>query len=429
MATATATHRCLAGPACRAAEIIDDEHQGAPTEEANTLCPVCLKNITNAIRQLTGDWARLYVSLGDRSPGNQLKASGTPTPPIPISARKEALMAEIVETAERAATLVAQALHKDPPTGRRRTAPAMNIKDRHGGLEHRGPHQGSAAGAAEDTVHPTAYQRLTAAIRLIEPNIDLLSTAPAAPFAIWDKAGEDLYQPLQRDEQTGEPTSARGRLFVDLTGLDLAQQLTKLHHDTRAELGQTRLRERLGMPCPNCGGRIIRNDGNAEVSCDNDRCTPKGPSAWTDREYKLLAELAVDEKRTMDDLKYWLAEAYWRLDTLAEAADIIGNSPDLDTDPKAGRTVLDLIYDVLKAGAGHHPAAVRAIATDRNAARTRQVDQDNWVLRNEKPYERPKRKPRKATRPAGPTPDIMVDTSEAANACRECNLIHKGECA
>jgi hypothetical protein len=60
-------------------------------------------------------------------------------------------------------------------------------------------------------------------------------------------------------------------------------------------------------------------------------------------------------------------------------------------------------------------------------------------MENDRPYEEPKPKRRRVTKPAGPaihpgslTTLVDIDTNIIINGdarCRECNLIHAGECA
>lgn len=471
------THRCLAGRACRRADVIDDERVGTLTEKPGTLCPACAEHIRSCIKQLPGDYAELRAALGERAASIGQKIRSTPTPAIPINTRREALMADIVETADRAAAIVSDALNTEQPTARRKP-PA----DAPGG---------SLAHEMADLVEPHQGQLLDAAIAIVEPSVDLLAAAPEQTANVWrsprrcpvhveqiaaaeedlaaelnmpdlddatpkriksflrerlkyginERAAEKL-QLLNRryhdagtcDDCGGWGPNGQARELVDMTGSAVALQLAALHNQARAELGKTRLRHKYEMPCPHCGGKIGRDDGTA--ICDCESCG----RSWTERDYKQLAGIVSDERRNLEAHRFWLAEAYWRLDMLADAADIIRKNPDLDTDPRSGRTVLDIVDAVLGAGREpHQRAAARAISTNRDSAERRQVDEDNWTWRNEKPYQRPRRKrrkppepPKNPIHPASLLNVVDIDEDAATNGrlkCDDCNQIHAGDCA
>lgn len=469
------THRCLAGPACCNADIIDDECIGALTEKPGTLCPACLAHITNCIQQLPADYADLRAALGERAAGVGQRVKSTPTPAMPINGRREALMTEIVEAADRAAAIVSDALNTEPPDPRRKPPEE--------------PPTGSLAYEMSETVEPDPTQVLDAAIAIVKPSVDLLAAAPEQTINVWrsprrchehaekiraaetelaaalkmpdlddanqkrikaflrdrlkyginDEADEKLQRlnACYHDAGTCDDCGAWGktgqaRELVDMTGIQIALQLVQLHNQSRAELGKTRLRHSYAMPCPNCGGDVGRDDGTAV--CDCDHCG----RSWTEKEYKLLAGLIADERRHLELMRFWLTEAYWRLDALTDAADIIRKNPSLDTDPQGGRTVLKIIDEVLTAGHGHQRAASRATSTNRESAEQRQVDEDNWSWRNPTPHQRPKRRRHKPLPPpknpiATSSLTMLVDIDEDAAehgrmTCAGCNQYHAGDC-
>lgn len=451
----TDAHRCLAGNACRAAEIHAGKWLGAPTTEANTLCPVCRKSIESAVRQLPKDWADLRAALGERSPNVGTKIRSTPTPAMPISARKEALMVSIVETVDRAAGIVAELLHTDQPSARRSTP-----KD----AEGHDPEDGSVVAAAAEAVVPEAGQRLTAWIAMVQPNIDLLATAPVDTHNVWakprrcdthydairfaesfielakpnTKEAEEAQNQLRRayaaagacDECNGWSDRGQARELIELSGIDIALQLTELHNQTRAELGLTRLRHRYEMPCPNCGADVGREDGTTIIDCKN--CE----SSWTEREYKFLVGLITHERLDMEILKYLLQEGYVRLDQIQEVIDKLDQDPAID-EPGAGRIILDHLKAIID---GHKRPADRVIATDRKTAQERQTSDDNWAWgNNETAYKPPKPKPKperapvkNPIHPSSLTTVVDIDVEAAQSgrtACPECNMIHAGECA
>ncbi|AXN51253.1 hypothetical protein DSM43518_04795 [Mycobacterium marinum] len=417
-------HRCLAGSACREATTGDAGRLGATTITPNTLCPACDSYFTHAIRQLPRDWAELRNALGERSNTTGTKIRSTPTPAIPISTRKEALMAAIVDMTDRAAAIVSDRLH----TGQPATYHGRGI--------------------------PTHAEHVVrASIAIVEPNIDLLISAPAETMMIWAKPARcDTHtrlivaleeriasetRPKERATAQNQLTRAhhtagacddcngwghygQERTLVERSGLDIALELVELHNQTRAELGKTRLRHRYPMPCPRCGGRVGRDDGHTIITCDRDTCR----ASWTEREYQFLAGLITRERLDMEILKWLLAEAYTRLDDAQQRLNKL--TPEDLALPGAGLVIAEAMNQAI---AGHPTPEQRAITTDQKTTQQRQTTEDNWAWRNETPYHPPKRKPRKATRQAGPPIEELVNPEQATNACPGCNLVHRGQCA
>lgn len=427
-------HRCIAGKDCRNRADIDGRRVAAPTEKPGTLCPPCRDRITRAIRELPADWAELRDALGEHATNTGQKIRSSPTPAIPISTRKEALMAAIVDMADRAAAIVSDQLHTDQPA------------TYHG----RG--------------FPTYPERtLRKAIAITEPNIHLLAAAPPEPALTWKKprrcdtharliafaeAEKSEYQMRVAYAAAGDCIECNGwgdwgqeRELVEMSGLKIGLELVELHNQARAELGHTRLREQQTMPCPDCGGRVFRNDGESIVVCEED---PK--HTRTEREFKVLTGLELEERLSMAHHKYWLAEAYWRLDRVRGVVEILDKTPNIDSDPRAGLIILDHLKQILNEGAPdesgkpipHQSPKQRATGTDKYSALERQVDEDNWNWRNEPRYEPPKPKPRKTPEIKDPihpgSLTLLTDIDEnavinSAARCIHCNLIHPpGEC-
>jgi ribosomal protein L37AE/L43A len=374
-------HACLAEKQCRGAKVVDGERQPAITEQPDTLCPACHKAITDAVHQLPKDWGALRAALGDRPITDGPKISSTPTPPMPISVRKDALMNDIAETAIRAAEIVADALNTDPPARR----PPADAKP------------GSLACRTFEDTRAHQLGALIAAVRMVEPNLNLLAGAELSDHVIWDQRGEH-------------------HEITSLSGIDVALDLADLHHQARAELGKTRLRHRYAMPCPHCGGRVGRDDGQTIVDCD------KCKSSWTEREYKFLAGLIVDERQDMEITKYLLAEAYSRLDDVHKRLYLLTTVERHTLElPGAGVIVAEAMQQAI---AGHLPPVQRAIATDKKTTELRQVDEDVWEWGDRPtPYKppKPKRKRQRVTHATAPPKPIhpasrslLVDVDEDA---------------
>lgn len=468
--------RCLAGKSCRNAVTINGQRLGVMNEHPGTLCPACDKHIRGAIRQLPRDWAELRAALGERSTTTGAKVSSTPTPAMPISARKQAMMAAIVELADHAADIVSEQLNTQRSSSLQK--PPADAEE------------GSIAWNAAEHSHPEAHKTLTAAIALIEPNIDILTAAPEQPTLAWKTPSRCAFHQAWIEESErllaaamkmpgvtdAEPKTIRkflrskfrlkakhpakvrdhldglndayrsaggcdncggwgkdgqARELVEYTGIDIAMQLVDLHHQTRAELGHTRLRHRYPMPCPRCGGRVGRDDGQTIITCDDrDNCR----SSWTEREYQFLAGLITRERLDMEITKWLLAEAYARLDDVQRRLNKLTDA-DLAL-PGAGIIIAEAMRQAL---GDHKTPQQRAITTERRDTEQRQDSEDTWTFGNEPRYQRPKPRPKKAHRPAGPPIHpasllTVIDTDEQAAlngriACPECNLMHAGECA
>lgn len=416
------SHRCIAGSKCCAATRTADGRVAALTTNPNTLCESCAERIRSAVAQLPKDWASLRAALGERAAAGGQRISSTPTPAIPISTRKEALMRAIVDMADRAAAMVSDALHTDQP------------------VVYRG------------RGFPEQPERiLRASVAITEPNIALLAAAPTEHMMVWAKPqrcpihaelialaeashtdpGPAYVLAGSCDDCNGWGEWGQEREHTEMSGLDVALELVELHNQTRAELGLTRLRHKYEMPCPNCGADVGRDDGTTIVDCK--QCE----SSWTEGEYQFLVGLITRERLDMKITEYLLAEAYARLDAIQGKLGII-TAEDMDVldRPGAGTLVYSTVMAIMD---GHQTPEQRAITTDRESTQERQTAWDQRQWRNESPYDPPKRKPAKETKlvenpihPASLLSVVDIDADAVLNGdarCRECNLVHHGECA
>lgn len=457
-------HRCIAGGGCRAKTIENGVSRPALTEGADVLCDGCSGHHREAIRRLPKDYAMLRAALGEHQTRKGDMITSTRTLGVPIDGTSDRLMTEIVEWSEFAADIISVTLNTDRPDGERKLA-----KIRLDGTMS-DPEPGSVAERSWEQTHPPEADRLAAHIGIVEPHLEKLASQPRQEVQIWAqpkrcevhteqvaaakqmlrlarsvKDGDEIREAMTHlqsvytsagacDTCCGWGDLGQARQDVELSGLDVLNKLTLLHQLTRKHLGHTKLRHYYGMPCPNCGAIVGRDDGTNIVTCANRNCTPKGPSSWTEREYKLLAGMVADDRTSLQTYRYLLTEAYFRLDGLSQASDIIRRNVFLDTDPNAGRTVLDLIDVALT---GHLNPNERRIASDREATLLRQVDEDSWAWKREPTYIPPKRKPH-ATKTVAPEDRItqssrtlLTDTithTTGGTHCYECNLIHAGAC-
>ena len=345
----TEPHICVTGDRCRNAKTVDGNRRPATTEGQQELCDACYTAYEKAIDQLPRDWENLRDALGERRGDSADKVRSTPTPGIPINAGAEAVMSSIVEVTERAATVVAAILGTDPPDARRKPA---KITDPATGR----PIDPIATSLAEritsTMVEASDHDRIRLNVRLIGQHLDLLATSGNHDITIWDDDGIDDHQELVRDAD-GDPISARGRLFLTVTGLDLLDDLRDLHQQTRAHLGHTRLRHRYHIPCPAydkrghyCGAMTVgMNDGTDWVDCTTCK------AQWTEREFDWLKTMIAGDKE-IDMLRWLLAESNWRLDQIQTVITNSTDDPALQL-PGAGTILHERITDILTQGHGH----------------------------------------------------------------------------
>lgn len=300
-------NRCASGPGrCRGTVLTPDGSKLA-AETSDILCEPCLDSIRHHITDIPRIWVALHEAIGEHTRNTAQKVSGSRTPPININCDVDALKTGIVEWLTLAAARVADELGIDEPM----------------------PHNNT------DTEYAKTVEKCA---RIINPNLDLLIAAPAGDAQIWlpptdtEYPGERLYV-----DQLG--ITHHGTRIVEVTGLDIAQQLVRLRRRALAVLGVTTPRDKLPYPCPGCNrpelSRHQRKDpGRREVDeivCGNCQlCWPYS------RYQQLCLILAKEDEMERDKLTHqlnmerqhrqtveWLlAEARWRFQLALECTDI-----------------------------------------------------------------------------------------------------------
>lgn len=450
----SAAHRCITGPRCRGRE---DKAQPATTERPNTLCDACLNAHTDAIKRLLRDYAMLYATIGERQTTAGEAVKSTPTPGIPINIHADRLMADIVEWAQRGALVIARKLNIAPPATSGRKLPPVRIPATR---EVVTAEPGSIAARTAQHTAPTDVTMLHAYLRLIEPHTEALAHEPVHRTLLWARPErctehQDLIELAEAElaainDDESHATIERARLaaancnhcngwgphgqafgIAYVTGLDILERLTELHHTTRQHLGHTRLRHRYSMPCPNCHAETVgRDDGQAIIDCRT--CE----YAWTEREYKLLVGMHAESEVEETVLRPQLDEAHGRLDSIADLAAKLDN-PDEVNAPGAGGIILDAIRKIMD---GHLPPEQRTIGYDVTSTIEHQRAEDDWTWKNEKPYKKPRKKTKNAAIQGIPrvkesSLSLVTDVVElgpegydSASVCQTCHLVHNGEC-
>lgn len=463
------SHTCIANTACRGS-IVDDNgaRQPAFTERFDALCDACTNTYRDAIKHLGADYEWLRITLGEHRRGEGAHVHWTPTPGVLIDTTSDRYMTEIVEWAEYAADLVSDALNTDRPDGNRKLA-QIRLDS---GLS--APEAGSLADRTSEDRRPPEERRLDAYLAMIEPHIEALAAEPKQTVQIWAQpqrcaehaeditAAKRLLELARESERDTDITEAseklqaacsaagacdeccgwahtgQARQEADISGLDVLQRLVRLHHLIRKHLGQTKLRYKGSFSCPHCGSPVGRDDGTAIWDCENDQCTPKGRSSWTEYDYRRLSGLVNDEKLMRITAKYLLAEAYTRLDNIADLLRDLGADERVNQS-EAVKLILGAIGPLMD---GHVTPEERKIATDKRTATQFQDNYDeNWAWRREPRYEKPKRRRRKpepvdaSKRIAQSSRSTITDTVDVQplqpneKYCEDCEYHHAGECA
>jgi ribosomal protein L37AE/L43A len=450
----TDQHRCITGTRCRGR---DGDGRPANTERPGTLCDACLAAHTDAISRLLRDYAMLYATIGERHAASGETVKSSRTPGIPINVHADRVMAEIVEWAQRGAIVVARQLNTALPATSGRKLPPARDPGTHKPIT---AEPGSIADRTARRTVPTDVSVLHGYLRLIEPHIEDLAYEPTHRTLAWarpERCAEHQAQidiaeaelaAINDDESRAALERARlaaancdpcngwgtnGQAFgiTYVTGLAIVERLTELHHTARQHLGHTRLRHRFDMPCPNCHAQTVgRDNGQAIIDCRT--CE----YAWTEREYKLLVGMHVEDELEETVLRPQLDEANGRLDSIADLAAKLTN-PDEVNAPGAGGIILDAIRKIMD---GHQPPEQRTIGYDVASTIEQQRAEDDWTWKHEEPYKKPRRKSKKTVAEGIPTiaqssrsllnddGGLYPDEYAIGPACPTCNLIHTGEC-
>lgn len=258
-----ADHRCGYGPLCRAFEVVEGRRVAAPITHATGLCDACRDWTQRSSRLLPHDWCKLKVTIGEsRAPVSDKTRRPKPGPKVPLNVTNDALMRDMVDTANEAAEVVAAAMNVTwTRTGHTKT--------------------GWSTSSWQD------YRLLHRAVRLITGRVDKLLEAPE--------------------------------------GVDIARRLVMLHRSTVRHLGETAQRERQHLPCPSCGANALVKEvqdrrGHESVAGVE---TPEVihcmacEGTWTESEYQWLSTMVLSEREEHDVLKWLLEEAKWQRDVAA----------------------------------------------------------------------------------------------------------------
>ena len=230
------SHLCRAGASCSSRSRNTETGEWIPrtTILPNAICPRCIHAIEAAVHlQLWSDYLALHrlFLVPTRHAGSEIR-SGEPKSQVPVNVMSDALMNEIVDAVYRCASAIAEQLHLP--------------------LRESG--------------------QLAYWLSVVEHNIAVLLTAPAADFPMWNRAGDD-FAPVRMD------------------GIQLGLALVDLHRRAVSMIGIEHPRERMPVPCPKCESRQLGRDitpaGVSDINCRN--CG----SVWTESQYRALTQIGA----------------------------------------------------------------------------------------------------------------------------------------
>lgn len=293
-------YRCGFGTRCVNAEVTGHDpdsgrpiRRGAPVSD-DALCKGCMTRLAHAVTNLPQDYGRLAAVLGDSMAGGGDKVHLTREAALPINTATEALMSRIVESSTRAAEMVAVAMNMDG-----RAWP------------------------------PQPYMAVSRASKILAQTLRVLLVVEPQTHLMWGRipSGDEGWDDSPHG---GQPTE-----LVEVSGLDMAKELVEINRLVGVQLGKARLRHHYSMPCPAwdnkakryCGAFTIgQDDGSDRINCST--CG----TSWTEEQYGVLEGLVLADiqlREENDMLRFLLAEAYWRLDTLRRLAEALA---DLDVE-------------------------------------------------------------------------------------------------
>lgn len=233
----TEIHHCRAGESCAGRSRSTDGQGWIPriTETANTVCTRCRRQIEIAVAELWDDYCCLNALflVPTEHAGSEIR-SGIPGSQVPVNVFSDALMHDIADSIYRCAAAITP-------------NPAQSAH--------------------------TAFAQFVTCRGIVQRNIDTLLAAPPTKHLLWNRAGDDYLAEM-------------------LDGVQLALALVGLHRRAVSLVGVERPRERMPVPCPQCGSRQLGRDVNPDGIDDDVSCRACG-SSWTDEEYRRLTQVGA----------------------------------------------------------------------------------------------------------------------------------------
>lgn len=237
---------CARAGRCRSAETTindDGETIVTPALTGDVFCRSDRNLIWRTLRELPELWVRLHLELAVKATAFGDKVAGSRTPPVPPNLAADALMRD---------TLTVLASWDE----RVRAAARLTLTDTQLSRRRR---------------HGYAMAEVT---RLLLAHLDMLLALPADAMA--------RSYPIDSREDIGRiPEGCYGRsnrtggyadVAVELSGADAGEDILRLHHRARAFLGETRMTERLDVPCPGCDLLMLERRQGSSYAAECREC-------------------------------------------------------------------------------------------------------------------------------------------------------------
>ena len=213
-------HECARGTYCSAATVTeqDGERTTTPALTYGTFCAKCHGICLRALGDLPELWVRLHLELGSKGQASE-RVTMSRSAPLPLRADIDAQLREIMNVLA-------------SWDERLRLAARLTLPD------------------TDETHLRTDHGRMTADFcKTLAAHLDTLLALPADAMARsfslhnLDRIPEGAHGRTNRIGGYAEVT-------VDLSGADAGSEILGLHYRARSVLGETRMTERLDVPCP-----------------------------------------------------------------------------------------------------------------------------------------------------------------------------------
>jgi hypothetical protein len=236
---------CARGERCRSAEttVENDQTITTPALTADTFCRRDRDLIWRCLAELPELWVRVHGELAVKATTFGDKVAGSRTPPVPPNLAADALMREILRVLA-------------SWDERIRTAARLTVPDTQLSRQRRD-------GRALDSL-----------VRTLRAHLDsLLALRPDAMSRSYPTdSREDIGRIPEGCYGRSNRTGGYADVTIELSGADAGEDILRLHHRARAFLGETRMCERLDVPCPGCDLLMLERRQGSEYAAECREC-------------------------------------------------------------------------------------------------------------------------------------------------------------
>lgn len=234
---------CARGDRCSASTVtlIDGETLTEPGRTDDVYCVKCGDRVWRVLAGMPEQWVRLHLELAVKGQATE-RVSGSRSAPIPPNAAVDALLREHIAILASWDERVRMAMGLSLPDTQ------LARRQRHG--------------------RQVADLTATLAAHLdILLGLPLDAMARIYPLHDLSRIPEGCYG---RSNRTG----GYAEVTVDLSGADAGEEILRLAHRTRSLLGETRMRERLDVPCPDptCDRMMLDRVQGSEYEAECGNC-------------------------------------------------------------------------------------------------------------------------------------------------------------